>query len=189
LHCDCKTGVKKAFGLQPISLHDSSSKLLKAIHYELQHTPIQWWGTYIKGHQDHTTSLHLLDHPSQLNIQADQLAKDFLQEAVILPNNQEVCTYSWSLKIDGTPLVHDIDKTLYEHVHSTIAQQYLMRKDRITEDTFDLVLWPRLGEALNKMPIPRQRFCAQSTLQVCEEWVNSKNYGSYEKLTPSPTAE
>jgi hypothetical protein len=167
MHCDCKTGVKKAFGLQPVLLHDSSSDLLKAIHYELRNTPIQWWGTHVKGHQDQDTPIHLLDRPSQLNIQADHLAKEFLEDTATLRNTQEVCTYSWSLKIDDTQVAQDIDRKLYDRVHSNIAKQYCIKKDRISEDTVDSVLWPRLGEALNKMPIVRRHFCSKHTSGMC----------------------
>jgi hypothetical protein len=42
IHCDCISGLEKAFGVKPITLQDPSHDLLKAIRHELIHPPIQW---------------------------------------------------------------------------------------------------------------------------------------------------
>jgi hypothetical protein len=42
-----------------------------------------------------------------------------------------------------------------------------MSKNKLTERAFDLVLWQRLGIALEKMPIQRQLFCTKHTSGMC----------------------
>jgi hypothetical protein len=128
LHCECKSGLQKSFSLQPIVLDDSSSDLLKSIQYELQNTPLQWIGAYIREHQDDNTPLHLLHRPSQLNILVDKLAKYLLQHCPITPHHKEVHTNSWSIRLNGKPVVQDIDNILYNHVHMPTAKQYWIRE-------------------------------------------------------------
>jgi hypothetical protein len=61
LQCNCKKGVAKAFNfLLPATLQDSSKDLLKAIHYELSHSPVCWKGVNIEVHQDDTVSFNNL---------------------------------------------------------------------------------------------------------------------------------
>lgn len=167
LFCDCKSGLKKAFSLTPPSFNDSSFDIIKSIHQELQNTTIQCSGTYIKGHQDDTTPFHQLDRPSQLNIQADHLAKELLHNTTPPPHRAEVQSNSWTLCIHNTPVVQDMDKTLYDHVHGPKSKLYWMRKGRITEDNFQDVLWDRLGLALDRMPFSRRVFCSKHTSGIC----------------------
>jgi hypothetical protein len=83
LHCDSEIAIAKAFteNYTP-TLHEASLDLLKAIHLERRHSCICWIGKHIKGHQDDKTPFELLSRPSQMNILADKMAKEFLQTAV-----------------------------------------------------------------------------------------------------------
>lgn len=83
------------------------------------------------------------------------------------PPKTEVESDSWSLQIDGIPVIQDIDKKIYDHVHSPIAKAYWTRKDRIAEPTFPFVTWSRLGSALDKMPVARRIFCSKHTMGMC----------------------
>jgi hypothetical protein len=50
LHCDCTTGINKAFNQYiPLKLQDSCYDLLKAIRHETSMTRIAWSGSHIKA--------------------------------------------------------------------------------------------------------------------------------------------
>jgi hypothetical protein len=124
LQCDCESGLNKAFGKDRVSLNDSNFDLLKAIHYEINQLNINWMGLHIKGHQDNNTSYNSLDRASQLNILVDHMVKQHLIDSADLPSQDEVHHFSWALKIDIEPVIHDIDNTLYDRVHSPITKKY-----------------------------------------------------------------
>jgi hypothetical protein len=105
LHCDCETGIKKSFNKSPPSLQDSSYDLLKVIHHKITNTNIQWAGAHIKGHQDDSIPYHLLDRTSQINILTDQMAREHLRYAKTVPRHCSVCSQSWSLQLEGIPLI------------------------------------------------------------------------------------
>jgi hypothetical protein len=117
LLCDCEKGLEKAFSKNTLALQDSSYDLLQAIHYELDHSSIQWTGAHIKGHQDDGTPFKFLDRPSQLNVIVDRMAKDFLKVAASVPRHYEVWSNSWFLRVENKPLHHNIDSYLYDLVH------------------------------------------------------------------------
>jgi hypothetical protein len=82
------------------------------------------------------------------------MAKDFLSLTTNTPRPHKVESPAWSLQIAGQPLIHNIDQTLYDLVHTTAVKKYLIGKSRISEDAFDSVEWTRLGQAINRMKLP-----------------------------------
>jgi hypothetical protein len=95
VHCDCETGIEKAFShFRNTNLHDASHDLLKAIHHEISNSQIRWSGAHIKGHQDDTVPFEQLDRPSQLNVLVDQMAKDLLPIATKSQRQCIVRSYS-----------------------------------------------------------------------------------------------
>lgn len=168
IHCNCQTGIVKALNLKnKPSLGDASFDLLQAIQHEIKNSPISWQGRYIKGHQAEYSSFEKLDRPSQLNVLVDHMAKEFLNTATILPRHYYITTQEWSLKLDSVPLIHDIDQTLYDLVHTPIVREYWLKKKQIDASTFDSINWTRLGQALAKMPLTRRLFCSKHTTGMC----------------------
>jgi hypothetical protein len=83
IHCDCQTAIAKAFdSLTTIKLHDVSHDLLKATQHEKTSSQIRWSGKHIPGHQDAIIPFAQLDRLSQLNVLADQMAKEMIQTAI-----------------------------------------------------------------------------------------------------------
>jgi hypothetical protein len=121
-----------------------------------------------------------LDRPGQLNVIVDQIAKDFLAQAKQQPRHYDVCSPSWTLRINNIPIIADIENTLYDLVHRPIAKQYWVRKARITDVTFDSMLWPRLGKALSKMSLQRRLFCSKHTTGMCGVGKFQKNWRAHE---------
>jgi hypothetical protein len=177
LRCDCETGIHKAFDLRhKPTLQDSSYDLLQAIHYELSHTNITWQYMHIKGHMDDTINYNDLDRPSQLNVIVDYIAKAFLHNPTVVPNHQQVHSPAWSLLIHETPLLTDIDQSLYNLVHTPTAKQY-WKKNHVS---LTIVLTPSTGKVLRKHLKKchyHADFFVASTLQVCAEWASSKKFG------------
>jgi hypothetical protein len=109
----------------------------------------------------------LLDRPSQLNIEVDHIAKDFLNIAIDLPRAHRVVSHAWSVNLGQIQLLKDWDNTIYNIVHTPKDKDYWIKKDRITETNFHSVNWPRLGQALDKMPLPRRLFVSKHTSGMC----------------------
>jgi hypothetical protein len=122
---------------------------------------------HIKGHMDDTINYNDLDRPSQLNVIVDHIAKAFLHDPTVVPNHQQVHSPAWSLLIHDTPLLTDIDQSLYNLVHTPTAKQYWKKKSRITDDNFNSVNWQGLEKALKKMPLSRRLFCCKHTAGMC----------------------
>jgi hypothetical protein len=168
IHCDCKSAIAKAFGYpQSIKLQDASHDLLKAIQHEKTSKQIKWSGMHIAGHQDDNIPFEQLDRLSQLNVLVDQQAKAMIPLANIAGPQRIMRSSSWILRIASIPIIHDIDNTLYDLVHAPSAKEYWLKKERITEETFNTVNWSRLGQALHKMPLSKRLFCSKHTSGMC----------------------
>jgi hypothetical protein len=176
LHCDCKKGIEKAFNLNRIStLQDSSNDILKAIHQEVKHSKLNWFGTHVRGHQDDAIPYEHLDRPSQLNVLVDQVVKDLMPLAMASHQQRIVRSSSWGITIGSIPIIHDINEKLYDVVHIRIAKHYWTKKARIRDENFDFVNWSRLGQALDKMSLAKRLFCSKHTCGMC-------GVGKFQKL-------
>jgi hypothetical protein len=167
LRCDCETGVEKSFSRKTPTLQDNCYDLLAAIHDEVQHTLIHWSGLYIKGHQDTSVPFSQLDRPGQLNVIVDKMAKDYLPTAMSSPKHYRVSSSSWSISINTFLIVGRIESRLYDLVHSLVAKDYWLKKNRIATKSFEDVLWTRLGQAMDRMPLHRRLFCSKHTSGMC----------------------
>ncbi len=129
LHCDCETGIEKAFNLNRTpNLQDRSHDILKAIHHKVTNSKLHWIGAHIRGHQDDAVPYEHLDRPSKLNVLVDQAAKDLMPLAMASQRQRIVRSSSWSITIGSIPILHDIDEMLYDVVHTPIAKQYWTKK-------------------------------------------------------------
>jgi hypothetical protein len=174
IQCDCVSGLEKAFSHKPPTLKDSCQDLLKAIQLELKNPFVTWKWKHIKGHQDDTVSFAQLDRPSQLNVMVDFIAKDFIKTAMATPRHYEVRSTSWMIKVGTIPLIQNLHQTIYDLVHTTAVKQYWIKKSK-TDQSFDSVLWPRLGKALDRMPLQRRLFVSKHTAGMC-------GVGKFQKL-------
>jgi hypothetical protein len=95
------------------------------------------------------------------------MAKEFINTAIILPRHFAVTTPGWQIKLNNRTIIANIDQTLYELVHTGPPRDYWIRKNRISESTYDSVNWARLGQALANMPLTRRFFCAKHTSGMC----------------------
>jgi hypothetical protein len=175
LMCDCEIGVERSFGTTRLTIQDPCYDLLTAIHDELSDSLILWSGAYIRGHQDDSIQFNQLDRPAQLNVLVNKMAKDYTQTAVSSLRHYKVHSSSWSISIDNILVTRCIDSVLYNLVHTPVAREYWIRKSRISADNFDDVLWTRLGQALDKMPLRRRIFCSKHTSGMC-------GVGKFQKL-------
>jgi hypothetical protein len=168
IHCDCLSGLDKASQLhKPAKIRDSNYDLLHAIDHAIKTSPITWRGKYIQGHQDDHCDFQLLDRPSQLNIEVDHIAKDFMNIAIELPRANKVVSHAWSVSHGHNQLLKDWDNSIYNIVHTPKAKDYWIKKDRITEANFTSINWLRLGQALEKMPLSRRLFVSKHTSCMC----------------------
>ncbi len=165
---NCETGLHKAFNIsKPAKLQDSCHDIIRALQHELTRTQMCWKGKHIKGHQDDSVPFKELDRPSQLNVIVDQMAKNHLSDTAMLYNDDTVRSTAWTIHVGSKVLIHDIDRTLYDLVHTPIVREYWKGKARINDDNFTSVHWSRLGQAMNKMKLARRLFCSKHMSGMC----------------------
>jgi hypothetical protein len=142
------------------SLHDSCHDLLHAIHHEIKSYKTQWLGKHIKGHQDNDKPFNDLDRQSQLNVIVDCLAKEFLPTAAALPRHYEVSSPAWTIKLGNIPLLHHIDQTLYDVVHSPTVKDCWIKKieDYSTDPSFCQLDTPWASTFYNALTAPTLLF-------------------------------
>jgi hypothetical protein len=78
------------------------------------------------------------------------MAKDFLSVAIQRPSQEKVNSTAWSICHSDHQIVKDIDQALYDLVHAPAAKKYWTDKGRVTENSFSMINWTRLGQALKK---------------------------------------
>lgn len=109
LQCDCETALNRTFILSAsASLSDKSHDLISLRHQQLRARPIQWTYSHIKGHQNDTTLFQDLTRPSQLNVIVDQMAKQFLAQAIHLPRHSITSQHFWAIWLDNSRLINDV---------------------------------------------------------------------------------
>jgi hypothetical protein len=98
--------------------------MIAAIHFKHHTSPIDWHTHHVKGHQDDYNNLNQLDRWSKLNIEADLIAKNHLQQAASTPSQYTIATEPWSIWMEGEKITKNIKSVVYERLHSSPAQQY-----------------------------------------------------------------
>jgi hypothetical protein len=126
LACDGLSAFNRAFPSDSgISIQDPNYDLIAAIHKQRLTSRITWQVRHVKGHQDETMDIHLLDQWRKLNIEVDKLANEHLQIAANTPRHYKVAKEPWSLWIGGEKITKNVLSTIYDRVHSVDARCHL----------------------------------------------------------------
>jgi len=98
--------------------------LVHAIHMALHQCPLQLWFEYIAGHQDELTHFKNLPLLTQLNVQADFMAKQALCEqgspTMLLP----LPGLQWALSIQNLPVSTNPRAEILSHLSTQMAIPY-----------------------------------------------------------------
>ena len=115
---------------------------------------VKWSYKHVHGHLDDNSSFECLTIPQQLNVIADSLAKEALQEA----NMSHKFTKSvypgerTTIRIGGEKVMSSIKASLYQNWGREIAKKLYADKDLIPIDSFELVHWEALNDAMSGLP-------------------------------------
>jgi len=140
--CDGLSALHQVFSNNSTSSDVADFDLVSAARKAWTTSPVTWITRHVAGHKDKDPT-HKLDCWESLNVEADNLARDFLDIARNKPRHYSLGLEPWSLWYQGHKLLH-IKQSVYDIVHSSKAREYWRAKDKIHKDTIDLVDWESL---------------------------------------------
>jgi hypothetical protein len=113
--------------------------------------------THIKGHADKDKSYHKLTTQQQLNVDADKLAGEYIQQhyndeygiVPLLP------TSGAQLNMEEGTVTHQIKRTVMQARSKRDHKAYLCQKNAWTPTKFNTINWESHRQALNRIPKKR----------------------------------
>jgi len=131
LGCDGLSALQKTLETNPvIQLSEPNFDLLAAIKKEIKASPLVWEYQYIEGHQDDHKASSELEKWSQMNVEADALAKGLIPIAKTSPRHFCIPNEPWSIWFSSKKLLQ-LQTQIYDIVHSPEARAYWQEKDKI----------------------------------------------------------
>ncbi len=165
--CDGLSALNQAFATYtPPSVSCPSYDLIMAIHQMRKATPVSWKPSHVEGHQDDHTPFDSLDRMSQLNVEADHLAKLHQQQATSHPRHFTMKGEPWSIHHKGCKLL-DFPAEIYSIIHSKAARSYWNSTEKIQIDCFDYVNWEAIEVAMKGTDRTSRIFIAKHTMGMC----------------------
>lgn len=135
--CDNDSALDVAFDEGEVLCTSSSFDIIRLIRYHLQQSPIKWNKQKVKGHQDKTTPYEELDKWGKSNIRADRKA------ALLMSTHPQHVPFldpagaGWTLTINGTRVVANTSRELYNHITAAPIKRYWATKNYIDLDEYD----------------------------------------------------
>ena len=160
------------------AIYDNSSPIGKShfdytlsLKYCIKQSPVLWSFCHVKGHQDdhkHYDSLHKW---GQLNVDADQLAKDCLhqviQEYQRLPENislpEKIGPIFIKVESSPTNIYSKLAHTLQHTIVTQKAREYWQTKQIVLEYCKEMVDWVSLNKATKTLPQYQRRWITKWT--------------------------
>jgi len=149
-----------------IQLSEPNFDLLAAIKKEIKASPLVWEYQYIEGHQDDHKAFSELEKWSQMNVEANALAKGLIPIAKTSPRHFCIPNEPWSIWFSSKKLLQ-LQTQIYDIVYSPEARAYWQEKDKTAQIVTDIVDWRGIGTALNSLPRSRQHFITKFTVGMC----------------------
>jgi len=142
--CDCKGALTAISTDKHITSRWNSYDLISSIRREIRDSLITFRFTYIKGHQDRKKSLEQLDEWELANIQADSLAKHYLEKfgsrnKGLMPERN--AKDMWTICHDSELIVCNVAKVLYERMWSLQVRHFWMQRLRIPIQLDNSIEW------------------------------------------------
>jgi hypothetical protein len=165
--CDGISALHQAFSTYtPPSVDCPSFNLIMAIHRIRQRTPISWNPLHVAGHQDDHARFEDLDRISQLNVEADSLAKSFISTARLHPRFYDLKEEPWSIYYDGCKLL-TFPKEIYNIIHFAEAFQYWGAREKIDPALLIFVQWGVITAAMKGMERSNCLYLSKHTMGMC----------------------
>ena len=143
LYCDGEGAIQAAAETHKITHNNRLHfDLIQSIHTALHHSPIKWKMAHIKGHQDSNLQYEELSRAAQLNVEADNLAKEAARRIIdnhLTIDIHQALTFKsceiWVNGAEGTSKVSsELTKTLRTLIHSKSLRLYWKKKGSSQEE-------------------------------------------------------
>jgi hypothetical protein len=97
----------------------------------------------------------------------DEHAKHFLPQASPSPCHYDIKGEPWQLWVNGSKITKEIQKQLYEAVHSSFSEEYWASKPNSSPASVRLVNWRTIGFAMKTLPRTRRVFLSKHISGMC----------------------
>ena len=160
--CDNESALWTALGEEKPTAGSASRDILQAIHHITQKTSIKWIRKHVKGHQEDHRPIAELDKWALANIEVDKMAEEFWKQHFSRrPQRVRIGKMpgeGWRLLIRGTPIITDVEDTIYAHRYKKRCTDYWARKQRTLPGAGEEVDWELYGEAIKITPRAKQQW-------------------------------
>jgi hypothetical protein len=167
---DGDQAMENIFGTWPLHPKQADYDLLKDLRKKIRNSPLTWTGRWVEGHQDDQTQFDHLDRWSQLNVEADGLAKECWNTCMQSDSwltNKGFADEGWSVWIEGRKLTKVNKLALYEHVFSPRTKAYSAKKNNLTTELIESINWDACQQSLKKLPFGKRRWLLKHAAGFC----------------------
>jgi len=98
----------------------------------------------------------------------DAMAKDHIAIAKQQPRHHYIQHAPWSISIQGRKITCSLQKSLYEHIHGSIANLYWEKKEGLSTEQMESVHWEALSKARRQSSMSRNRFVTKHIVGMCK---------------------
>lgn len=160
--------------------------IIQAITDAIKDSPLTWEFHHVKAHQDDTKDFEDLSFHEQLNVIADDQAKQHMawmkHNNVIFPNVptrifNEKCTILWQ-QPDGTQykIGSKLESTLQRLITQTTIRQYWTDHQKFHHNDQQDIDWSSLNTGINGLPSTRKRWLSKWMSGYCGIGVKMKQW-------------
>ena len=93
------------------------------IRYNIKHSPIKWTSRHVKGHQDDAKRFGDLNEWGQMNVLADQLAKEELRRNHPVLQGPLMAGQAWRFRCGEVEIAGDAKRQIRTALHEPTMQQ------------------------------------------------------------------
>ena len=151
--------------------------VLTSIVTAMRQTNIVWKFTHVKGHQDDDEDIENLPREAQLNVLADNLAKEKMTECINMPDTSTLyqrdlpysnITVSWKdHRKQSHQLYSNLIKTLHDHIHTSQIKQYWCSKSKYTMPLESSIDWSARSKSHSNMSKATNRWVCKWLTGFC----------------------
>ena len=178
--CDGLGAIKK-IQAKP-SLSTKHFDYLSAIHHLLADLSVRCQFIHVQGHQDDYLDLHQLSIVERMNIQADLLAKQAIENERNCGNPSELRLYKEYGPVllpttqSSYKFTSNFAKEMYKELTKTPTRSYWINKLNIPASATKYVAWESLGTAFSSLPTLRKIETVKWNTEFCATAKNLKRW-------------
>ena len=140
--------------------------LIHSIRTMIKLSPLQWKFRHVKGHQDDFVGP--LDRWENLNVEMDQLAKDYwsTENGKIL-EDQSIRYEPWSIWSTKGKFITPMRGKIYNCIHQPLLDKYWHHRKRFKKEDHSAYDWEGLADAMKRQPLTRRHWLTKHSSGWC----------------------